>query len=288
MAPVGGIIVVKSTMPPASVFSLVRQNSERFPNDESRLYSYHGACPSAEAFWSTQDSRKGKGLSMTDVFRKHYSYGETIPIIDTQVGMITDIYEVVGRPGPSGPAIKAVCTALAGPMKSIPIVVDTLQGSDSKVVHLTNIPVPIAWVKTIDMSLIFDFVNYRFTPAPETPRENGLVTFDLRLRAAFSVLGKSYTLQLDQRPCTITLTKTLPQLQMAQFGTLPGFESQQQQFVSQQSGQSERGSMPYGRSEHYAQPPADGGGTEPSALVTNQLDIEERLRQLGTKLLAHS
>jgi len=224
---------------------------------------------------------------MTEVFRKHYSYGETIPIIDTHVGMTTDLYEVIGRTGPSGPFIKAVCLASAGPMKSVPTIVEPLQGSDSKVMHLTNIPVPIAWVRTIDISLIFDFVNYRFTPAPEGPRNNGLVTFDLRSRAAFSLLGKSYTLQLDQRPCSITLTKALlPVQQGVPVGV--GFEGVQPQTIPP-SGQTEYGSVSYGRTEdQFTQQNINGGGVEQNNLVTNQLDIEERLRQLSTKLLTRT
>jgi len=227
---------------------------------------------------------------MTEVYRKHYSYGETIPIIDTHVGMTADIYEVTGKPAPVGPYIKAVCTASAGPMKSLPLVVEPLQSSESKVVHLTNIPVPIPWVRTLDVSLIFDFVNYRFTQSPETPRDNGVVTFDLRLRAAFSILGKSYTLLLDQRPCSITLTKALPQYaQPVAAGGTPGYEGMQPHVSHPPSGQTEWGSLPYGRQERLAEPgPIDGSGTDSSMLVTNQLDIEERLRQLGTKLLART
>lgn len=224
---------------------------------------------------------------MHEVFRKHYSYGETIPIIDTHVGMTTDIYEVTGRPTPGGPYIKAVCTATAGPMKSMPLVVEPLQNSDSKIVHLTNIPVPIAWVRTIDVSLIFDFVNYRFTPSQES-RDNGLVTFDLRLRAAFSLLGKSYTLALDQRPCSITLTKPISQLQPAFAGTGAFQEGQPQ--GQPPSGQFEYGNVAYARGEEQrvGQPTINGGGSEPNTLVTSQLDIEERLRQLSTQLLARS
>jgi len=223
---------------------------------------------------------------MTEVFRKHYSYGETIPIIDTHVGMTTDIYEVTGRTGPAGPYIKAVCSASAGPMKSLPTIVEPLQASDSKVVHLTNIPVPIAWVRTIDMSLIFDFVNYRFTPSPDAPRDNGLVTFDLRLRAAFSILGKSYTLLLDQRPCGITLTKAISQAQPTAVGQGVGFESSQPH-AAQFGGQTDFGSIPYGRTEErFGQQTIDGNDT--NSMVTNQLDIEERLRQLGTKLLTRT
>ena len=224
---------------------------------------------------------------MNEVFRKHYSYGETIPIIDTHVGMTTDIYEVTGKTGPSGPFVKAVCTATAGPMKSLPLVVEPLQASDSKVVHLTNIPVPIAWVRTIDVSLIFDFVNYRWTQSPEA-RDNGVVTFDLRLRAAFSLLGKSYTLQLDQRPCSITLTKIPPQLQPMPVGA-GGFEGLQQQAGQPPSQTSEYGNVPYGRQDQqgqFGQPVINGG--EPTTAITNQLDIEERLRQLSTKLLART
>lgn len=224
---------------------------------------------------------------MTEVFRKHYSYGETIPIIDTHVGMTCDIYEVTDKPSPAGPFIKAVCTASAGPMKSLPLIVEPLQSSDSRVVHLTNIPVPIAWARTIDMSLIFDFVNYRFTPSPESPRDNGLVTFDLRLRAAFSVLGKSYTLQLDQRPCSITLTKQVPQRVPAGVVGFEGSQLGQPAGVPGQ-GQAEYGSLQYGRQEErFAQQPIDGGGDQ-NTMVTNQLDIEERLRQLSTKLLTRT
>lgn len=224
---------------------------------------------------------------MHEVFRKHYSYGETIPIIDTHVAMTTDVYEVTGRAGPSGPFVKAVCMASAGPMKSIPIVVEPLQSGDSKIVHLTNIPVPIAWVRTIDISLVFDFVNYRWTPSPEA-RDNGIVTFDLRLRAAFSILGKSYTLQLDQRPCSITLTKMLPHQVPIGVG---GFENMPQQAGQPPSGQNEYGNVPYGRPEQQQQQfvqPNVNGGPESTAVVTNQLDVEERLRQLGTKLLARA
>ncbi len=228
---------------------------------------------------------------MSEVFRKHYSYSETIPIIDTQVGMITDIYEVTGKPAPVGPYIKAVCMASAGPMKSLPLVVEPLQNSDSKVVHLTNIPVPISWVRTIDISLIFDFVNYRWMPSPEPPRENGLVTFDLKLRAAFSLLGRSYTLLLDHRPCSITLAKPFPVVQEAPVGTTAGFEGAQMQAGHPPSGQAEYGTLPYGfgrtEEQQFAQSTINGG-SETGTLVTDQLAVEERLRQLGTKQLART
>jgi len=223
---------------------------------------------------------------MTEVFRKHYSYGETIPIIDTHVGMTTDVFEVTGKPAPVGPFIKAVCTATAGPMKSLPLVVEPLQSSDSKVVHLTNIPVPIAGIRTIDMSLIFDFVNYRWTPSQESPQNNGLVTFDLRLRTAFSLLGKSYTLQLDQRPCAITLTKAHAQaMQPPLAGISNGFDRQQQNVPYGQQEQSEFGQAAYGVSEQRGTVDAE---SERSSYLTKQLDIEERLRELSTKLLTRT
>jgi hypothetical protein len=259
---------------------------ERLPNDGADVEFYDGCRPKA-GFWSFLDSKTKGAKLMQEVFRKHYSYGETIPIIDTHVAMIADIYEVTGKPSQQGPVIKAVCVATAGPMKSLPLVLEPLQSSDSKVVHLTNIPVPIAWVRTIDIALMFDFANYRWTPSPETPHDNGIVTFDLRLRAAFSVLGKSYTLQLDQRPCSITLTKTLPQLQPQTAGVGQGM----QQYGGQPtSGQSEYGSVSYGQQEQqrFVQPTINGGGNEPTTLITNQLDVEERLRQLGTKLLSRA
>jgi hypothetical protein len=224
---------------------------------------------------------------MTEVFRKHYSYGETIPIIDTHVAMTADIYEVTGKPMSHGPFIKAVCAASAGPMKSPPLVVEPLQSSDSKVVHLTNIPVPIATVRTVDISLIFDFVNYRFTPSPQAPRENGVVTFDLRLRAAFSILGKSYTLLLDQRPCSITLTKVAPQLVQQPIAAGAGYEWTQQA-AQPPSGVSEHGNLPYDRRESVAQATGFDGESSVGTLITNQLDLEERLREIGTKLLART
>jgi hypothetical protein len=231
-----------------------------------------------------------KGYSMPEVFRKHYSYGETIPILDTNVGMKIDIFEVTDRPSPTGPYIKAVLSATAGPMKSLPLIVDPLQDSESKVVHLTDIPVPIAQVRTVDISLIFDIVNYRWTPSPEFPRDNGLVTFDLRLRAAFSLLGKSYTLQLDHRPCSLTLTKQLVPWKVP-VAAGSGYEQtqQQQQFAGQSSANAERGSVPYGRPEgSFGLPGTINGGTEMTTMVTNQMDVEDRLRQLSQKLLARA
>lgn len=225
---------------------------------------------------------------MPEVFRKHYSYGETIPILDTNVGMKIDIFEVTDRPSPTGPSIKAVLSATAGPMKSLPLIVDPLQDSESKVVHLTDIPVPIAQVRTVDISLIFDIVNYRWTASPEFPRDNGLITFDLRLRAAFSLLGKSYTLQLDHRPCSLTLTKQLVPWKVPVVAGF-GYEQPQQQFTGQPPSNAERGNIPYGRPEgSFGQPSAINGGSEVTAMVTNQMDVEDRLRQLSQKLLART
>lgn len=225
-------------------------------------------------------SPKGKGKHhVTETFRKHYSYGETIPILNTQVGMICDIFEAHGGQGGTKPYCKAVLVATAGPVKSLPMIVDPL-ANDSKIIHLTDIPVPIPRVRTVDLSLIFDVANYRWTPVPEAPRD-GLVTFDLRCRAAFSMLSKSYTLLLDQRPCAITLT-----------GQVSDYAQHQQQHAQQQMpfgpSQSEVGSVPYPRFEER---PIGGyvpnGGGEPENVIT-QLDLEERLRQFGTRLLARS
>lgn len=141
---------------------------------------------------------------MAEAFRKHYSYGETIPILDTHVEANVDIYEMPDKAGAGGPYIKAVFGAAAGPIKSPPVVLEPL-GNDSRVVHISDIPVTIPSVRTVDLSLTFDVANYRWAPSPEAPRTNGLVTFDLRLRAAFSLLGKSYTVLLDQRPCAIAV-----------------------------------------------------------------------------------
>jgi hypothetical protein len=182
--------------------------------------------------------------------------------------MTADIFEVSDRPTSIGvPYIKAVFTATAGPMKSTPVILEPLQDNDSKVIHLTNIPVPIPSVNSVDVSLIFDVVNYRWTPSAEMPRENGVITFDMRMRAAFSLLGKSYTLQLDQRPCTLTLTK-------------PMLDSYQE------IGQRERSSSlssTYGRTDERTTPTSVTNGSVDS--ITGQLDIEEQLRQLGSKLL---
>jgi len=51
---------------------------------------------------------------MPEIFRKHYSYGETIPILDTYVGMGADFFEVTEGQAATGPFIKAVLTASAG------------------------------------------------------------------------------------------------------------------------------------------------------------------------------
>jgi hypothetical protein len=212
---------------------------------------------------------------MSEVFRKHYSYGETIPILDTHIGMMVDLYEVPGRPSPAGgPYVKAVFLASAGPMKSSPMIVEPIQEHESKVVHLSNIPVPIPGVRTVDISLIFDLVNYRWMPSQETTRENGVIAFDLRLRAAFSLLGKSYTLQLDQRPCTLTVSNTsLPWMAPLSLG-LDGMPR------SQPIGEHEGEATYATREERFIPQPVSTRDT-----VTNQLDIEERLRQLSTKLL---
>jgi hypothetical protein len=52
--------------------------------------------------------------TMPEIFRKHYSYGETIPILDTYVGMGADFFEVTEGQAATGPFIKAVLTASAG------------------------------------------------------------------------------------------------------------------------------------------------------------------------------
>ncbi|MDE2482805.1 MAG: hypothetical protein KGN02_11490 [bacterium] len=224
---------------------------------------------------------------MSEIFRKHYSYGETIPILETHVGLTTDIYEDSEKQSPAGPYLKAVLLAFAGPIKSLPMIVEPLQDGNSKVVHLTNIPVPIPFVKTVDMSLISDIVNYRWTPSPEAvqQRENGVVTFDLRLRAAFSVLGRSFTLALDQRPCSITLTKPLVAGVPFQFKAAMGSPTSgttgelNPQTQTMQTGG-------YRSEERATTTGVVDGGTESATMFTSQLDIEERLRELGTRILA--
>ena len=207
------------------------------------------------------------------------------PILDTHVGMIADIYEVPDKPATSGgPYIKAVFVATAGPMK-LPLIVEPLD-NESKVVHISGIPVPILSVPTVDLSLIFDIANYRWMSSPDLQRDNGLVTFDLRLRAAFSLLSKSRTLLLDQRPCSITLTQQLRRMQIP-LGVGASFDGSQQSGQpggQAGTGQTESGSVPYGRDQNWSSVP--NGGADTSRMVTNQLEIEERLRQLGTKLLA--
>jgi hypothetical protein len=214
---------------------------------------------------------------MSEIFRKHYSYGETIPILDTNVGMMLDLYEVPGRPSPAGgPYLKAVFVASAGPMKSAPIVAEPVQEHESRVVHLANIPVPIPGVRTVDISLIFDLVNYRWIPSQEPRGDSGLIAFDLRLRAAFSVLGKSYTLQLDQRPCTLTVSGETPQRQVPLFAS-GGMDGMQR---GQPIGEHE-GAPTYGSPERFVQP----GRTITGETATNQLDVEEHLRQISTRLV---
>lgn len=254
--------------------------SERSSNDFFRISNYHREClmkedgemrispPNAQR----RDRWMKGSYCMTELFRKHYSYGETIPILDTQVGMIVDIYEVSGGMNEQ-PHLKGVFVATAGPMKSLPSIVDPLD-NESKVIHISNIPVPIPNARTVDISLIFEVSGYRWTPSPEGPNEGSLVAFDLRCRAAFSVFGKSYTLLLDQRPCSITLTKQqwfAPQMQMP-FRNAGSFDQDDQRRMQQVGMQGTN----------------DGGGSVPGYTVTNQLDVEERLRQLSTKLLARS
>jgi hypothetical protein len=193
---------------------------------------------------------------MQEVFRKHYSYGETLPILDTYVEITCDFYEVNGKTAPVGPCIKGMFCASAGPFKSLPVIVDALTENDSQLIHLTNIPVSATAARTVDVSLICDVLNYRWTIAPELPRDCGVVTFDLRCRCAFSIDGKTYALLLDQRPCAITLTKQLLPLRM------PVLDQREMT-------------------------PADNVA-ETAARVTDQLDVEEHLRQLGTKLLARA
>jgi hypothetical protein len=222
----------------------------------------------ARSVFETLDRAEKRFSRMPEVFRKHYSYGETIPILDTFVGMTADIFEVSERSSDEGPFIKAVLTALAGPMKSSPMIVEPICDNDSKVVSLTNIPVPIPSVRTVDISLIFDLVNYRWTQSEDVPRSNGVVTFDLRLRAAFSLLGRSYTLQLDRRPCAITLATWRTPVQ-TYAGSL-GFENDVangRQQDGHDANHRDRGTTSYER---------------------GQLDVEERLRQLGSKLLVRS
>lgn len=226
---------------------------------------------------------------MAEIFRKHYSYGETIPILDTHVGMSVDIYEVTDKSVLGRPYIKAVFIAKGGPMKSLPLIVEPLD-NDSKVVHISDIPVPIPSVGSVDLSLIFDVANYRWTPSPEAPSESGLVTFDLRLRAAFSLLSKSYTLLLDQRPCAITLNPQLSQMQIP-VGIGAGLNAGPQTgkpTSAQPTGQMEYGNVPYGRSEQRWTVPVSDGSEASSKIVTGQLEVEERLRELSARLFAHS
>lgn len=232
---------------------------------------------------------------MSGMFRKHYSYGETIPTLDTHVGMSVDIFEETNRQSPHGPYLKAVLTATAGPLKSPPLIVEPLQENISKILHLSNIPVPIPQVRTVDLSLICDIVNYRWTPAQDGQRHSGVVTFDLRLRAAFSLMGRSFTLQLDQRPCTITLTKQLVPTQMQVVGAGTGFEGtlpQGTQSYGQAGVEQMQETQSYGRGTQERVPSGvtNGGNIAPDSLnaFTNQLDIEERLRELGQRLLSRT
>ncbi len=226
---------------------------------------------------------------MPEVFRKHYSYGETIPILDTFVGMTADVFEVTERSSDEGPFIKAVLTALAGPMKSSPMIVEPIRDNDSKVVSLTDIPIPIPSVRTVDISLIFDLVNYRWTQSEEVPRSNGIVTFDLRLRAAFSLLGKSYTLQLDQRPCAITLAiRRVPIQHYAGAAGFDGNVATGQHPDGHDANQRERGTTGYERGQPRWPGQSIIGNVDAPISFTSQLDVEERLRQLGTKLLVRS
>lgn len=223
---------------------------------------------------------------MSEVFRKHYSYGETVPILDTHVGITTDVYEDADRQTRNGPYLKAVFSATAGPVKSLPLILEPLQGNDSKIIHLANIPVPIPLVRTVDMSLICDVVNYRWTAAPEGQRDNnGVVTFDLRSRCSFSVVGKSFTFVLDQRPCNITLTKQLtplPAQMLAAVGMAAAGRPEEAVAGAQAAGQAIR--------PEELVPTAGGvdGGADASSVIRNQLDIEERLRDLGTRILARA
>jgi hypothetical protein len=226
---------------------------------------------------------------MPEVFRKHYSYGETIPILDTFVGMTADVFEVTERPSATRPYIKAVLTALAGPMKSSPLIVEPIGDNDSKVVSLTDIPVPIPSVRTVDISLIFDLVNYRWMQSEDVPQNNGVVTFDLRLRAAFSLLGRSYTLQLDQRPCAITVTKW--PTRMPYYAGASGFEGNApigQQPDGQNANQAERTTANYAPAPERRSGQAISGNIDAPTSFANQLDVEERLRQLSTKFLIRS
>ncbi len=212
---------------------------------------------------------------MAEFFRKHYSYGETIPILNTHVGTSVDIYELTDKSSARGPYIKAVFTAAAGPMKSFPQIVEPLD-NDSRVVHISDIPAPIPAARAVDLSLIFDVTNYRWIPSPEAPQTDGLLAFNLRLRAEFSLPSKSYTLLLDQRPCAITVTahNLRPVQQTVETGD------------GETPAQVETGSLTYGRFEQRW-PIPDTAETS-SRMVTGQLDVEERLRQLGTRHLVHS
>jgi hypothetical protein len=134
--------------------------------------------------------------------------------------------------------------------------------------------------------LIFDLVNYRWTQSEDVPRNNGVVTFDLRLRAAFSLLGRSYTLQLDQRPRAITLNKW--PMPVRHYVGASGFESNAtigQQPDGQNINQRERTSASYERAQERHPGKAISGNVDAPTSFANQLDVEERLRQLSTKLL---
>jgi hypothetical protein len=220
---------------------------------------------------------------MSGTFRKHYSYGETIPTLETHVGLSVDIFEEPNRLTQSGPYLKAALTATAGPFKSPPLIIEPLQENVSKIMHLSNIPVPVPQVKAVDISLISDLVNYRWTPSAEGQRGNGVVTFDLRLRAAFSLMGRSYTLQLDQRPCTVTLTK---QLVLDGVG-VSGAASTQQRF--EQTQDQVPGRSPW--DDRVTTGIIDGSNTAIDSMnnpFTKQLDIEEHLREIGQRVLART
>jgi hypothetical protein len=145
---------------------------------------------------------------MPEVFRKQYSYGETIPALGIYVGMSADIY-VPDKAAPGGPYLKAVFVATAGRVQSVPAIVEPLH-DDSKIVRMNDVPVPIPSVRSVDIVVSFDISNYRWTPAPAGPRENGVVTFDLKLQASFSLAGAPHAVPLDERACSIALAKRLP------------------------------------------------------------------------------
>jgi hypothetical protein len=143
-----------------------------------------------------------------EIFRASYKFGVTVPVINVFVGAEVDIFQETGQNAPQGgPDLKAQLAAEAGPIKVPAVTVGPpLSNATTETVKIYSVPVPIPFVKSIDIDLVFNIVDYMWTPAAGNAND-GVVTFGIVTKLQFVILGKNIDIQLAP-PLKVSITLT--------------------------------------------------------------------------------